>query len=710
MTWSVSTGATSYNIKRSTTSGGPYTQLAAATSPSYTDANVTNGTTYFYVVTASNAGGESSDSAQVAVTPDPAVTTPAIPMGLKAMAGNAKVSLNWSASSGASGYHVKRATKSGGAYTDIGAPSSTAYTDSSVSNGSMYFYVITALDSAGESGNSAQVSALPVAPTVIPAVPTGVSATPGNAQVTLSWATTSGATGYHVKRATTNGGPYTQIGAPTADAYSDTTTLNGTTYYYVVSALDSAGESSNSAQVSALPVAPASIPVIPSGLAATAGNSQVTLSWTASTSAMGYHVKRATVSGGPYTQVAAPNSTGYADTAVTDGTTYFYVVSAFDSAGESANSAQVSSLPVAPTAPSPPPTSFGTWINVTPSAVNIAGSFSCGNYGTESVQADPAHPSNLYTEFNCQGIWKSTDYGVTWTGPINTGSNGALVGDCAGGITIPSSGSGSVPTIYESCIRGSGTGFWKSVDGGVNWTRYFVAPSGSSRQDYYPPVADPYDANHLLMAGHEMDYLVESVDGGQTWTNLPLASGMLENGGTGAIFFINTGNAASTRTTWMWMAQQSGGIYGTWRTANSGAHWSQVDKNEHPHGASQIYQPDNNGVVYMTGAYSSLGWGVLKSGDYGQTWSHVGMSNNENAVFGTPKNVYAMFGYPIGAGGVNNPAFEIASQPGTGTWAAPGTPAALTQGSAQIAVVNDGTHNVFIGAMWNSGVWRYVEP
>jgi hypothetical protein len=312
--------------------------------------------------------------------------------------------------------------------------------------------------------------------------------------------------------------------------------------------------------------------------------------------------------------------------------------------------------------------------------------------------------------FHCQGIWKSTDYGATWTGPINRGTNGAATRDCAGGITISPASTASVPTIYETCIRGSGLGFWKSVDGGVNWTTYFVAPSGTSRQDYYPPVVDPYDQNHLVMAGHEMDYLVESVDGGQNWTNVPLASGMLENGGTGEVFFINTGNAATTRGTWLWIAQTSGGIYGTWRTENNGAAWLQVDKNEHAHGASQIYQPDNNGTVYMAGAYSALGWGVLRSGDYGQTWTHVGPVGIETVVVGTPKNVYAMYGWSIGLGLTLSPDFQLAAQPGTGNWAQPGTPAGLTQGAHQIRVVNDGTHNILVNASGGSGLWRYIEP
>ncbi|HWW78116.1 MAG TPA: fibronectin type III domain-containing protein, partial [Steroidobacteraceae bacterium] len=668
LTWSASTNATSYNIKRATTSGGPYTQLAADTSPSYTDSAVTNGVTYFYVVTAVDSAGESADSTAVSATPDAAITTPPVPTGLTATAGNAQASLTWSASSGATGYHVKRATASGGPYTQVAAPTATSYTDTALTNGTTYYYVVSALDSAGESANSAQVSAKPVASAITPATPANLSATAGDARATLTWSASTGATSYNVKRATTSGGPYTQVGAPTTTSYTDTLLTNSATYYYVVSAVDSAGESANSAQVSAKPVASTVIPAAPAGLAATAGNAQASLTWSASSGATSYHVKRATTSGGPYTQVGAPTSTSYTDTSLTNGTTYYYVVTAVDSAGESVTSSQASATPAAPVTP-PPPTTFGTWINVTPTGVDLVDALTCGNFGVETVQTDPAHPADLYALFHCQGIWKSTDYGATWTGPINTGTNGAATRDCAGGITIAPASTASVPTIYESCIRGSGLGFWKSVDGGVNWTTYFVAPSGTSRQDYYPPVVDPYDPNHLVMAAHEMDYLVESVDGGQHWTNVPLAGGMLENGGTGEVFFINTGNAATTRGTWLWLAQASGGIYGTWRTENNGAAWTQVDKNEHPHGASQIYQPDNNGTVYMAGTYSVYGWGVLRSADYGQTWAHVGPVGTETVVVGTPKNVYAMYGWSIGLGLTLNPGFQLAAQPGTGTWA-----------------------------------------
>ena len=89
-------------------------------------------------------------------------------------------------------------------------------------------------------------------------------------------------------------------------------------------------------------------PAAPTGLAAIAGDQVVALSWNASGGATSYHVKRGTVSGGPYTQVAAPSVANYSDTGLTDNTKYFYVVTAVNSNGESANSNEVSATPIAP--------------------------------------------------------------------------------------------------------------------------------------------------------------------------------------------------------------------------------------------------------------------------------------------------------------------------------------------------------------------------
>ncbi len=91
-------------------------------------------------------------------------------------------------------------------------------------------------------------------------VPAGINAIGGNGEVALSWISTTGATSYTVKRATTSGGPYTNITTSSSTSYINTGLTNGTVYYYVVSATGSNGTSVDSNEVSAMPFTPAIIP------------------------------------------------------------------------------------------------------------------------------------------------------------------------------------------------------------------------------------------------------------------------------------------------------------------------------------------------------------------------------------------------------------------------------------------------------------------
>ena len=184
---------------------------------------------------------------------------PPAPTGLGATAGNAQVALTWTASSGATGYNVKRSETSGSGYATIGTASVTNYTDSTAANGSTYYYVVSATNIVGESADSSpQVSATPsLSPA--PLAPAGLGATAGNATVALTWTASSGATGYTVKRSETSGSGYATLGTPSGTSYIDSTAANGNTYYYVVSASNAGGEGVNSSEVSATPVATASL-------------------------------------------------------------------------------------------------------------------------------------------------------------------------------------------------------------------------------------------------------------------------------------------------------------------------------------------------------------------------------------------------------------------------------------------------------------------
>ncbi len=69
LAWSASTGATSYRIKQSTADGGPYSVIATNAGLAFLDTGLSNGTVYYYVVSAQNSGGESPDSTQAFARP-----------------------------------------------------------------------------------------------------------------------------------------------------------------------------------------------------------------------------------------------------------------------------------------------------------------------------------------------------------------------------------------------------------------------------------------------------------------------------------------------------------------------------------------------------------------------------------------------------------------------------------------------------------------
>ncbi|MEY3895288.1 MAG: hypothetical protein RLZZ214_807, partial [Verrucomicrobiota bacterium] len=101
----------------------------------------------------------------------------------------------------------------------------------------------------------------PIAP---PAPPANLIATPGNNTVSLSWTASATAISYSVKRSLTAGGPYITLGSTGATTFNDSTVVNGTTYFYVVSATNSGGQGTNSGETSVIPAATPSITTLSS--------------------------------------------------------------------------------------------------------------------------------------------------------------------------------------------------------------------------------------------------------------------------------------------------------------------------------------------------------------------------------------------------------------------------------------------------------------
>jgi len=270
---------------------------------------------------------------------------PSTPTGLSATGGAGQIALTWVAVNGATSYTVKRSsTGATGSFSLLGNATATSYTDTGLPGNTTYYYTVNASNDAGASADSASVSAKTSATPPDAPAPTAAG---GDGKVTLSWAAVAGATSYEVARSATQTGTYTSLATNlTTTGYVDTAVTNGTTYWYKVSARNATGVTA-SAPVSATPN---TTPVLPGNTTATAtaGDGKVSLSWTAADRATGYTVQRATSQTGTYANLTSVASTvlSYADSAVTNGSTYWYRVQATNTAG-STTSASVSATPKA---------------------------------------------------------------------------------------------------------------------------------------------------------------------------------------------------------------------------------------------------------------------------------------------------------------------------------------------------------------------------
>ncbi|WP_282936057.1 pectinesterase family protein [Paenibacillus sp. RC67] len=174
--------------------------------------------------------------------------------------------------------------------------------------------------------------------------PKALQAVPANHQVTLSWDALPGAAAYQIKRSMVNGGPYSVIQSNhAATSYTDLSAENGSVYYYVVTATNASTESMISNQAKASPYVPlAGVPVPPTDFASTAYYGSVELTWSKTSDAASYNVKRSGTSGGPYTTIASGlTDLSFKDivtegnaASIQNGQTYYYVVTALNANGE----------------------------------------------------------------------------------------------------------------------------------------------------------------------------------------------------------------------------------------------------------------------------------------------------------------------------------------------------------------------------------------
>lgn len=171
--WNASALASTYNLYYSTTTGvtpSNGTKVSGIVSNLTTQSGLTNGTQYYFVVTAVNAAGESGASNQASATPTafaPIGAAPAAPTGVIAESGDSKVSILWQAPAGAQNHYVYYSKTSGvttATGTKIGPITGLSTTVSALTNGTAYYFIVTASNASGEGPASGEVTSTPAAP------------------------------------------------------------------------------------------------------------------------------------------------------------------------------------------------------------------------------------------------------------------------------------------------------------------------------------------------------------------------------------------------------------------------------------------------------------------------------------------------------------------------------------------------------------------
>jgi hypothetical protein len=343
----------------------------------------------------------------------------------------------------------------------------------------------------------------------------------------------------------------------------------------------------------------------------------------------------------------------------------------------------------------------GQWQNVTPSDCPLqsaAGAWS----GVMFVTIDPVRPSDAYFHCDSRGVWKSTDFGATWK-KASTGTNSSLLatGRAWGGAIDPNPNRNpsTPPTLYVTEGYGS-NGLWKSTDGGTNWADTWLNNiytsdgatniySDVGRDVCFVMFPDPNNSNLMLSTPHSYwgsggyNGIYKSTNAGATWNFVKVPFAFSAHGDVLQSLDANT---------WIVCDGYPSVLY---RTADAGVTWNKVsDLGLYP---IRICKVGN--AIY------SMGSGVYKSTDVGATWKQLTNTWKTTTVVATATTLYTTNADANdGTAGLRH-----ASLANDNAWTNDPSPQGM-RGGFDMDVTFDGKNYILLGGMWETGIWRYIEP
>jgi fibronectin type 3 domain-containing protein len=501
--------------------------LTGSTSASYTVTGLTNGTAYTFKVAAINAGGTgSSSTASASVTP---ATVPGAPTIGAATRGDTQVAVAWTAPASNGGdaittYTVTSAGGIAGPKTCLATAPALTCTVSGLVNGTAYTFTVTATNTVGTGPASA--SSASATPNLVPGAPTGVTPTRGNTQVSLTWTAPvsnggTAITGYSVTPFIGATAQTAILTGSTSPSFMVTGLTNGTAYTFQVAAINAGGTGLAGTSAS---VTPATLPGAPTIGAATRGDTQVAVAWTAPASNGGDAITTYTVTSvggiaGPKTCTATAPALTCTVSGLVNGTAYTFTVTATNTVGTGpASASSASATPdVVPGAPT----------GVTPTRGN-------------------------------------TQVSLTWTAPVSNGGTaitgysvtpfiGAtpqtaiLTGSTAASYTVTGLTNGTAYTFTVAAINAAGTGSSSSASASVTPATLPGAPTIGTATRGNTQVAVTWTAPASNGGDAITGYTVTSSPGGFTCTTASLSCTVTDlTNGAAYTFTVTATNTVGT--------------------------------------------------------------------------------------------------------------------------------------------------------------------
>lgn len=329
LSWNPVTGRSGYEIERRAGSTGGFVKIKSTNLTNYNDTNLTPGITYSYRVRAyRTVNGKPVYGGYSSIVYDTPIVRKVT--GINAVPYTVtKNKISWIAITGCSGYEILRSLTYDGSYTKIDSTTKTCYYNSEIEPNKMYYYKVKAYSTISGVRYYGLESDIVSAATYFGSVTSAAANVISPTSVKVTWGAVSGSSGYEIQRSESQDIGYSPITTTTKVYYTDKTVIPGKTYYYRVRAyvnVDGNKFYTNPAQTEAAkPV----LSVVTGTVASRISSSKIKLTWNPVLGCSGYEIFRCDTIDGSYINIKNVTTSGWYDTEVTTGKTYYYEIRAY---------------------------------------------------------------------------------------------------------------------------------------------------------------------------------------------------------------------------------------------------------------------------------------------------------------------------------------------------------------------------------------------